>query len=111
MLNFTVINKKSVRQCRSILIPLNFYVIIQVNLETVQKICYEEIKDLKNNPSITSTDIESLLKFNDCTFCDEIDLLCPTLAAAIKGGIGMKADDVKSKASRATIYGSIFKSR
>ena len=55
--------------------------------------------------------IEALLNFDDKTFSVDIELLCPTLCAALKGAAGLERDSIEKFGGRTLCYGILFKSR
>lgn len=85
---------------------------MQVNLEALKLASFEEIRKLENDPLLTDTSKENILNFNDNVFCEKVEEKCPTLSACLKGSLGIFGDDKEhTKPCRASIYGSIFKTR
>eukprot|EP00111_Clytia_hemisphaerica_P014501 TCONS_00042697-protein len=84
----------------------------QINLKSLTFSCFEEARKLENDTLLTDTSKENILQFNDKIFCDKVEEKCPTLAACIKGSLGILVDDKEqTKPCRTSIYGSIFKTR
>ena len=59
---------------------------------------------------VTDTSVEHIINFDEKTYCDAVESVCPTLANVIQGAMGVESTDEKI-CFRAQCYGLLFKAR